>query len=515
MERTMEKLTPTFRNLSGRNLMVYTFPKKDEVIQYQLQMIVNNTIPSVLKASSVSLDDEVHLQYDITSLIPLKKLLERRKIGRMDFLELIKNITVMAEGLEQYLLDIERIVFDSMYIYADPQDLKLEFAYLPVLTVEHGAENLKSFLLNLVINDIRFADEQSDNFVQKLLEILKKNDFKASDLKEYIRGMGTYNQKAIPEPQNIIKPQVQAKENETALSVPTETRPVQNVLKPSANKSNSAIRVSKLCYPTRSYIIMGSVIGVLILFLIMLIASGIISPGNPDSLLSLFGFLMICGAVIYLVYSKVFSPDKKIEKKEPIQRAEYVNKAFSLPKSFPVNRENPPVKRQIFPDGQELMSDYRAAEQQTAVTSIGYAYPVGIEKPSILPVRENVPAKSDTIVRTDKHRDKTVILDRGKLNCPHLKRTTGNSFDTILLQKFPFMLGRLESQVDYCISNPAVGKLHAEIRKTQDGYVISDMNSLNGTYVNDERLEPGQDMIIKNGDRITLGNEEFVFYIER
>ena len=512
----MENRTPSFRNISGRSFMIYTFPGKDEVIHYQLQMLVNNSIPYVLKANTVSLDGEIHLQYDITSLVPLKKLLEIRKTGRIEFLELIKNIAAMAEGLEQYLLDTERIVFDSRYIFADPQDLKLEFAYLPVKNAEQDNRTLKNFLLNLIINDIQFANEQSDNFVQKLLELLKTEDFMVSDLRAYIREMGADRQATGPEPviikQHVIKPPVTDKEREPVIppAIPGEKQQVKSQ-DPAAKPS----KVSRLSYPTKSYIIMGSVAGVLILFLITLVATGIISPSNPDSLLSLFGFLLICGAVTYLVYSKTFAPDKKVERKAHDQRAEYVNKAFSVPPSIQGNREIPPVKREIYPDGQEILSPVSEAKQETAASNAVFTYPFNTHKPSAAAVRETMAAKRNMSEASDRGRDKTVVLDGGNLRLPQLKRANGSSFETIILKKFPFILGRLENQADYCIKNPAVGKLHAEIRKTPEGFVITDINSLNGTFVNGERVQPGQDMPIKSGDRIILGNEEFVFYSEK
>ena len=497
MESKAERPMPAFKNVSGRSLMVYTFTDRDEVINYQLQMLANNSIPGILKAGTISLDGESHLHYDITSLIPLKKLLERRKIGRMDFLDLIRNIAAVAEGMEQYLLDAEKIVFDSRYIFADPQDLKLEFAYLPEKTSERDSDSLRSFLLNLIVNDIQFLSEHSDNFVQKMLEILKSEDFKASNLREYIKDMENDSQKAVSEPR-IETSQALLKEKEPAPPILPETKPV--------------IKVSKLGYPTSSYVILGSVTGVLILFLITLLVTGIISPGNPDSLLSLFGFLMIAGAVTYLVYSKVFSPEKKTEKIALPQRVLYVNKTFTVPAPTPDKKEGNIEKYDVNDSIPKDISAAKSAGHEAAVARESISPRILTGNSSSSPVSEAMASKGSKSVNTEKYRDKTVILDCGSLKLPHLKRTQGNSYETIILKKFPFMLGRLESQVDYCINNPAIGKLHAELIRTSEGYVISDINSLNGTFVNGERLQPGQDMTIKNGDRIVLGNEEFVFY---
>ena len=50
-----------------------------------------------------------------------------------------------------------------------------------------------------------------------------------------------------------------------------------------------------------------------------------------------------------------------------------------------------------------------------------------------------------------------------------------------------------------------VSRLHAFFKKTEAGYEVRDMNSTNGTWLNDESLVPNQQYPIKNGDRIRLG----------
>lgn len=521
MESIVENLMPIFKSVSGRSLMVYTLSDKEEVIHYQLQMLANNDIPGILKADSIGLDGEIHLHFDITSLIPIKKLLERRKMGRQDILNLIRDIVAMMEGLEQYLLDPDRAVFDSRYIFADPQELKLNFTYLPIKSFDNNAVSLKSFLSSLIINDIQFADEQSDNFLQKLIELLKTEEFKVSTLRAYIKDMGTEKK--------IAPLDLQPAEPRTVSAV---KEPIPSIVKPNAN---TVIKVSKLGYPTKSYIIMGSVIAALVLFCLTLIISGVMSPSNPDSLLSLFGFLMIGGAVTYLVYTKVFTPDKKVEKIALPQKVEYVNKAFTVPVQLPGKKESQPANKEsnlkrpealspspVQTARQEAAAAIKVVNQENAVAASAadaaartkINIPVS-DKQRQIHVTESVePKKTLFTSSAAQYKDKTVILDCGRLKLPHLKRKLGNSFETIILNSFPFMLGRLENQVNYCINNPAIGKLHAEINYTPDGFIITDMNSLNGTFVNGERVQTGKEMELKNGDRITLGNEEFQFYNE-
>ena len=74
------------------------------------------------------------------------------------------------------------------------------------------------------------------------------------------------------------------------------------------------------------------------------------------------------------------------------------------------------------------------------------------------------------------------------------------------------MIGRLSEQVDYCLDNPAVGKLHAEISKEDAEFFLTDMNSRNGTMLNGEQVMPGISHKLNSGDKVTIANEEFTFY---
>jgi hypothetical protein len=82
----------------------------------------------------------------------------------------------------------------------------------------------------------------------------------------------------------------------------------------------------------------------------------------------------------------------------------------------------------------------------------------------------------------------------------------------ISIQPLPFTIGRIDASLT--LNEVSVSRLHAQI--TMDSqtrrYVITDMNSSNGTKVNGAPLSPGQPMYLNNGCRVQIGpNVEFVF----
>src|SRR5688572_4728889 len=54
-----------------------------------------------------------------------------------------------------------------------------------------------------------------------------------------------------------------------------------------------------------------------------------------------------------------------------------------------------------------------------------------------------------------------------------------------------------------------VSRRHAEIERTPNGYVVRDVGSLNGTYVNQERIEQA---VLHHGDELQIGKFRLVFF---
>jgi pSer/pThr/pTyr-binding forkhead associated (FHA) protein len=59
-----------------------------------------------------------------------------------------------------------------------------------------------------------------------------------------------------------------------------------------------------------------------------------------------------------------------------------------------------------------------------------------------------------------------------------------------------------------CIQTPKASRHHAVISLGPNGYVISDLKSGNGTFVNDEKIKEQR---LADGDRIRIGDRRFVF----
>jgi pSer/pThr/pTyr-binding forkhead associated (FHA) protein len=59
------------------------------------------------------------------------------------------------------------------------------------------------------------------------------------------------------------------------------------------------------------------------------------------------------------------------------------------------------------------------------------------------------------------------------------------------------------------LDDVTVSRRHAEFRRTADGFTVADVGSLNGTYVNRDRID---EVTLQGGDEVQIGKYRLVFF---
>src|SRR2546425_3795539 len=86
-------------------------------------------------------------------------------------------------------------------------------------------------------------------------------------------------------------------------------------------------------------------------------------------------------------------------------------------------------------------------------------------------------------------------------------RLTGATFS---LAEEEIVIGR-ETSATICITDGSVSRRHSRIQKQGDEFVISDLDSLNGTFINGV---PVKARALKHGDRVRVGDSQFLFLMQ-
>ena len=81
----------------------------------------------------------------------------------------------------------------------------------------------------------------------------------------------------------------------------------------------------------------------------------------------------------------------------------------------------------------------------------------------------------------------------------------------IRLEKEICLVGKDPEAADVVLSFPAVSRIHARFLWNGETYLLSDLNSRNGTGVNGELLETGKPRALVPGDQIQFANLTYRF----
>ena len=62
---------------------------------------------------------------------------------------------------------------------------------------------------------------------------------------------------------------------------------------------------------------------------------------------------------------------------------------------------------------------------------------------------------------------------------------------------------------DIFLDDITVSRRHVEFRRAEDGFRVHDVGSLNGTYVNGDRVDDAE---LANGDEVRIGKFRLIFF---
>jgi molybdopterin converting factor small subunit len=408
--------------------------------------------------------------------------------------------------LDDYQLATGGLVFDTEYIYVNPETLEPEYIYIPNTTDDNGLDGLKALLKRLIIDSK--LEMTSDNFVQILLEASNKQNLKISDLKNICNDgnkikQSTNEKQMERQPmQNIERNPVQTPQNvrmtppvaTSQFNVPKD-RKAEEVPKTESKKADKKgkINLQKIIFSALQLVLVAIVAAVYF--------SGILTDENGMlNAQYLLGVVIGLACVDFVVYRELFknSKDKKEKTSDEKEKSSKVKKPMvSMPGK-----------------------DIPKAEPMKSVATKSKAVPHIAETKDIKPVHnitnqtygaERAANSYDVIDEFES--EATVVMDSSNTSAAYLELYENGLSSKFVLNKDSIIIGKLRSQCDYTINNKKISKIHAEFIRRGDEYFVRDCNSTNGIYLNgsNQRIQNNAEYPLYNGDRITLADVDLIF----
>ncbi len=81
----------------------------------------------------------------------------------------------------------------------------------------------------------------------------------------------------------------------------------------------------------------------------------------------------------------------------------------------------------------------------------------------------------------------------------------------IYIEEIGKLIGKDSQKVQVCIPHEGVSRVHALVVRKGKDYIVEDLNSTNGTWVNGNILEPRAPHVLKEGDKVRFADLEYIF----
>lgn len=109
--------------------------------------------------------------------------------------------------------------------------------------------------------------------------------------------------------------------------------------------------------------------------------------------------------------------------------------------------------------------------------------------------------------------ERTVILKEREGVSVCFSDVFGNERSVCINEHEQTYIGRDKKECLLYIPNIAVGRKHAKITYVDGKIYISDNDSINNTFINNQKLKKQKEYEVKNGDRVRFADEEYMLFI--
>lgn len=140
-----------------------------------------------------------------------------------------------------------------------------------------------------------------------------------------------------------------------------------------------------------------------------------------------------------------------------------------------------------------------------------FLYPLSDSRGEYIEKVAPVPVSNTDDLVDDSDEVATGFWDEDEIEKTHFVRHVALGEDIPIEDEDGVTFGRSTSRSGYSVENDLMSRLHARVYLEDGRYMVEDLGSKNGTFINNVKVMPGKDREIKPGNLLRMANEEFKF----
>lgn len=448
-------MKPEFKRDLNNNYMILSDESLYNSDDYRVRMLISNKIPFILKCNVRKLDQVVKYYYEITSKHPISRIFDKKKIRKEELNILLTSFLKVLESSFEYLLNPNDFILEPEYIYMDIETNQIYFCYMPGFEkdISQSFHILTSYLLERIDHEDKYT-------VATAYELYRQTMNDNYSLRNILSSITLEERKA-----EYCKEEETDSKKET---IDQDSLIKENTKEPK-NKNVTRIQKSKGPIFVLGGLVIISALAFLFYFLYQkreVIASIKI---NKDIWLK-------SGAVLLIIIVIII---------------------YSIYKSFQSKKEQESDSLIVVEDNKEITSALVKEKSKSDVEPVTVMH---IEEPIKESMKENIDSScyGNTVLLNYRVSNKRLI-------------SLNENFQSFDLNEKTFLIGKMQEHVDGVVADERISRIHAEIKKVDSNYFLTDLNSTNGTFHNGRRLEANETVKIHAEDMISFATIEFVF----
>lgn len=124
-------MNPSYKRDKEHNYMILEAVGTPNGSEYQIRMLLLNSMKHILPCKMRKIDGVAGFYYDITGKQPISRVFEKKLMGQKDIENLLLGFEKAMDEAKRYLLDVEQFLTGPDYIYLDQETGEAYFCYLP------------------------------------------------------------------------------------------------------------------------------------------------------------------------------------------------------------------------------------------------------------------------------------------------------------------------------------------------------------------------------------------------